>query len=310
MSANNSSPARGRGTARRAVEGEVTGPLLAATPPPPASLVPSAGSIVPPARSWIAGGNPTRRSRFAREDFDALSAEQIAIYLSGSPEERATFIGAAAEAGVAEAQAVFGQMLLDGAGVAKNEPAALGWFVRAAAQHHLMAINMVGRCYDLGWGTAPDKARAAECYRIAAERGLDWGMYNYATLLALGDGVVEDKVAALDWFGKAAKLGNAKAINFVGSFHEDGWVVQRDMKKAARLYARAAEGGDFRGAFNHARMLGAAGRVEEAIGWLKRAGAGGTPVFVDKASAWLEAAEIPAFRKRGVQALRIGAGQC
>ena len=241
---------------------------------------------------------------------EALSPDEIAARLSGSPEERAAFVRAAAEAGVAEAEAVFGQMLLDGAGVAKDEPAALGWFVRAAAQHHLMAINMVGRCYDLGWGTAPDKARAAECHRIAADRGLDWGMYNYATLLALGEGVAEDKVAALDWFGKAAKLGNAKAINFVGSFHEDGWVVQRDMKQAARLYARAAEGGDFRGAFNHARMLGAAGRTEEAIGWLKRAGASATPAFVDKASAWLADADVSAFRKRGLQALRMGAGLC
>ncbi|MEO9132995.1 MAG: tetratricopeptide repeat protein [Sphingomonas sp.] len=249
-------------------------------------------------------------SALGLDELNTLSPADIAARLSGPPEERAAFVRAAAEAGVAEAQAVFGQMLLDGADVARDEAAALGWFVRAAAQHHLMAINMVGRCYDLGWGTAPDKVRAAECYRIAAERGLDWGMYNYATLLALGDGVAEDKPAALDWFGKAAKLGNAKAINFVGSFHEDGWVVPRDMAKAARLYARAAEGGDFRGAFNHARMLGAAGNIEDAIGWLKRAGATARPAFVDKASAWLEAADVPAFRKRGVQALRIGAGQC
>eukprot|EP01032_Pedospumella_encystans_P006348 gene6348-7603_t len=69
-------------------------------------------------------------------------------------------------------------------------------------------------------------------------------MYNYATLLALGDGVAEDKAAAFAWFERAAKLGNAKAINFVGSFHEDGWVVPRDLKRAARCYARAAQGGD------------------------------------------------------------------
>jgi TPR repeat protein len=243
-------------------------------------------------------------------DLDGLTPEDIAARLSGAPAERAAFVRAAAEAGHAEAQAVFGQMLLDGAGVAQDAPAALGWFVRAAAQHHLMAINMVGRCYDLGWGTLPDKARAAECYRIAAERGLDWGMYNYATLLALGEGVAEDKAAALDWFQRAATLGNAKAINFVGSFHEDGWVVPRDLGKAARCYARAAQGGDFRGCFNHARMLGAAGKTEEAIGWLKRAGETATPAFIDKASAWLATAGPPAFRVRGVQAIRMGAGQC
>ena len=67
-------------------------------------------------------------------------------------------------------------------------------------------------------------------------------------------------------------MGNAKAMNFVGSFHEDGWVVLRDMAKAARHYARAAEGGDFRGCFNHARMLGEKGRAEEALTWIERAG--------------------------------------
>ncbi|WP_010184565.1 tetratricopeptide repeat protein [Sphingomonas sp. PAMC 26605] len=240
-------------------------------------------------------------------DVTTLSRDEIAARLSAPPAERAAFLRACAEAGEAEAQAVYGQMLLDGIGVAKDPRAALGWFVRGAAQHHLMAINMVGRCYDLGWGTPPDKRRAADCYRIAAERGLDWGMYNYATLLALGHGVAEDKAAALAWFRKAAALGNAKAINFVGSFHEDGWVVERDMAAAALCYARAAKGGDFRGCFNHARMLGAAGRIEDAIGWLKRAGASATPAFVEKAAAWLAASDLPAFRVRGVQAIRAAA---
>ena len=242
-------------------------------------------------------------------DLATLSRDEIVARLSGSPAERAAFVRDCAEAGEAEAQAVLGQMLLDGAGVAADPAAALGWFVKAAAQHHLLAINMVGRCYDLGWGTAPDKARAAACYRIAAERGLDWGMYNYATLLALGDGVALDRVAALTWFRKAASGGGlaaAKALNFVGSFHEDGWVVPRDVKAAAVCYARAAQGGDFRGCFNHARMLGAAGKIEDAIGWLKRTGASATPAFVDKAAGWLAGSDVAAFRVRGVQAIRSG----
>lgn len=190
-------------------------------------------------------------------------------------------------AGNADAQAIYGQMMLDA-----GEPrAALDWFVRAAAQHHPMGLNMVGRCYDLGWGTAPDKARAAQCYRIAAERGLDWAMYNYATLLALGEGVAEDKSAALAWLRTAAAMGAglaaAKAINFVGSFHEDGWACDRDMAAAADCYARAAEGGDFRGCFNHARMLIAAGRAAEAQGWIARARETGTPAFVAKMDDWL-----------------------
>ena len=240
-------------------------------------------------------------------DLATLSADDIAARLSGTAEERAAFVRDCAEAGEAEAQALFGQMLLDGNGVARDPQAALGWFVKAAAQHHAMGVNMVGRCYDLGWGTTPDKTRAAACYKVAAERGLDWGMYNYATLLALGEGVALDRAGALGWFRKAAAMGNAKAINFVGSFYEDGWVVERDLKAAAHCYARAAHGGDFRGCFNHARMLGAAGKIEEAIGWLKRAGATATPAFVEKAATWLAASDVSAFRVRGVQAIRSGA---
>jgi hypothetical protein len=213
----------------------------------------------------------------------------------------------AAAAGNADAQAIYAQMLLDGVEVPADPPAALRWFVKAAAQQHLMALNMVGRCYDLGWGTAPDKARAAECYRVAAERGLDWAMYNYATLLALGDGVAEDKAAALMWLEKAAAMDNAKAINFVGSFAEDGWAGPRDMAKAADCYARAAAGGDFRGAFNHARMLGADGDVETALHWLRQAGATGNARFVEQAATWLSASDVAGFSTRGVDALREGA---
>ncbi|MEP9358112.1 tetratricopeptide repeat protein [Sphingomonas sp. KR3-1] len=190
---------------------------------------------------------------------------------------------------MAEAQAVLGQMLLD-AGDARQ---GFAWFNKAAAQGHLMALNMVGRCYDLGWGTRIDKARAAECFRIAAERGLDWGMYNYATALALGAGLTEDKAAALAWFQKAAAMGNAKAINYVGSFHEDGWVVERDLARAAECYARAAEGGDFRGAFNHARMLLDAGQLDAARGWLAKCRETATPAFAEKARGWLKGSTWP-----------------
>lgn len=222
--------------------------------------------------------------------------------LSGSPEERASLIRAGAEQGIAEAQAVWAQMLLD-AGKAQH---GFAWFNKAAAQGHLMALNMVGRCYDQGWGVAINKDRGAECFRLAAKRGLDWGMYNYATALTLGEGVAEDKAAALDWFERAAALGNAKAINYVGSFYEDGWVVARDVARAADCYARAAAGGDFRGAFNHARMLMAADRLDEARAWLTQCAQSATPAFRRKAAAWLAASPHPAL----AEVLHVEAADC
>lgn len=184
---------------------------------------------------------------------------------------------------------MWGQMLLDGTGVARDEHAAFASFMRAAAQGHAMALNMVGRCYDVGQGVGQDKARAAECFRAAAERGLAEAMYNYATSLALGEGVAEDKPAALTWLRRAADLGFAKADNFVGSFHEDGWACDRDLVAAARCYARAAVGGDFRGCFNHARMLILDGAIDAALPWIARAADLGHDRFRAQMRGWLAA---------------------
>lgn len=231
-----------------------------------------------------------REGGLTLDALNAMPADEVARRLGGSPEERAAFVSAAAEAGIAEAQAVYGQMLLDGTGVAKDEQAAVAWFWKAANQGHAMATNMIGRCYDLGWGVAVDKARAANWYRVAADAGFDWAMYNLATLLALGEGVPEDRPAALALFRRAAdRTGNPKALNFIGSFHEDGWVVTRDMAEAARLYQLAAEGGDFRGMFNHARMLIDAGDIDTALDWIARLQPIATDAFRSKVAAWLGA---------------------
>ena len=226
----------------------------------------------------------------------AMDADEVKRRLAAPLEKRVPFLRVAAEGGVAEAQAVYAQMLLDGIGVEQDRHAAVGWFDKAARQGHAMAINMMGRCYDLGWGVAVDKVRAAQWFRAAAERGLDWGMYNYATALTLGEGVPQDREQALALFRRAASMGNAKAENYIGSFHEDGWMVERDLKVAAEHYALAAEGGDFRGQFNYARMLADAGRDDEALNWLSKVPETATPAFIVKAHAFLIASPNPTLR--------------
>lgn len=217
--------------------------------------------------------------------------------------DRVAIIREAAEAGLAEAQAVLGHLLLDADGVPANPAEGFGWFMRAAAQEHLLALNMVGRCYENGWGVAPDPARAAQCFRVAAERGLTEGMYNWATQLALGQGVAEDKATALAWLRQAAARGFAKAENFIGSFHEDGWACPVDLRAAARCYQRAADGGDFRGCFNHARMLIARGRVREALSWIAKAAELGTPRFRAQMRGWLDAQDDAELRLRCLAAI-------
>jgi TPR repeat protein len=209
-----------------------------------------------------------------------------------------SLVRAAAERGVPEAQALYGQMLLDGKLVDRAPSAALQWFERAARRGNVMAINMVGRCLDQGWGVARSQRLALPWFRKAAERGLDWGMYNLATLLALGEGgVPQDRAEALYWLRKAVELGHVKSINLLGGFYEDGWEVQQDRAMARAYYRDAAVGGDFRGQFNYARLLAEEGDVVGALHWLKRVPETATPAFLEKMKKFLAESPVMALRE-------------
>lgn len=209
-------------------------------------------------------------------------------------EQSLELVRAAAVSGVHQAQLIFGQMLLDGVLIERNATWALHWFERAAKGGNLMAVNMVGRCHDQGWGTPRSAALAEPWFRKAAERGLDWGMYNLATLLALGlGGVSQDRLQALVWFRRAAELGHAKSMNILGGFYEDGWEVRPDRAIAREFYRKAAEGGDFRGQFNVARLLAEDGDVARALEWLKKVSETATPAFLQKMKSFLKNTSAP-----------------
>jgi TPR repeat protein len=229
----------------------------------------------------------------------SVSHDELATILSGPPAQAAAWVAAAAHNGIVEAQAVYGQYLLDGHGVERNTEEAFTWFRHAARRDHPMAMNMLGRCYEHGWGTAACAPVALYWYRLAARAGLDWGMYNYASALALGNGVECDRVEALQWFRRAAELGHAKSLNFVGSFYEDGWEVDADATIALDYYRRAAQGGDFRGQFNYARLLAERGEIDHALQWLRRVPHTATPAFVAKMQRWLAASTVSEFRALG-----------
>jgi uncharacterized protein len=223
------------------------------------------------------------------------SADELRAILESSPEEATALLKVGAEAGLPEAQAAYGQALLDGRGVAADAQAALGWFRKAAAGGDAMGMNMGGRCFEKGWGTAEDRAEATRWYARAAQAGLDWGMYNYGSALAMGAGIAQDEAAALGWFQRAGAMGHAKSINFVGTFHEDGGVTVQDRAKAAECYRVAAEGGDYRGQFNLARLLAEDGRLDEAVGWIERAAQTAPLAFIARMKAWCTATSVPAL---------------
>jgi len=227
---------------------------------------------------------------------EVLDGDHLKAMLEESPARAAQAILIAAREGVLDAQALLGQILLDGRGIEQDQPLAVRWFEIAAQGGHLMARNMLGRCHEHGWGCGANATVAARHYRVAAEAGLDWAMYNYANLLATGRGVVEDQLHALNLYRRAAELGHAKSMNLLGRYLEDGRVCPADPQAARHWYRRSAVGGDFRGQFSYAAVLAAEENIDEALGWLRKALAGGNLNFLRVASEALLNAPDPQIR--------------
>nr|WP_235489706.1 tetratricopeptide repeat protein [Achromobacter sp. DMS1] len=217
---------------------------------------------------------------FTAAEVAATTPEQLAALRAGPPAVYAAWIQKAADMGLTEAQAIYGQMLLDGAGIGRDPVQALSWFKRAAHADHLMSINMVGRCYENGWGVPRDEVVAAYWFRLAADRGLDWGMYNYAHMLRQGrGGVPQDQAAALALYRKAAKLGHIKSIGMLGRYYEAGTPSNATWTRPWPATA-APPRARLRGMFHLGRLLLARGQADAAEPWLARVPETAPPAFL------------------------------
>ena len=137
---------------------------------------------------------------------------------SANPREAIRAIRTAADEGIAAAQTVWGQVLLDGELVARNPEAAFRMFSIAADKGDLEALNMVGRCHEHGWGVPANQETAALHYQDAAARGHVWAKVNLAQIL-MRRGRPEDRLRCYELFRAAAAAGNLKAKNV--DFHPE-----------------------------------------------------------------------------------------
>lgn len=186
-----------------------------------------------------------------------------------NPREAASAIRCAAKRGIAPAQLVYGQLLLDGRGVVRDPVAALTWFERAAESGESEAWNMVGRCHEKGWGTPQDYRRAMPYFERAIALDHVWARVNLAQIL-MRLGNPAERPRAYRLFEEAAKAGNLKAINSLARFLEEGWAGPADPPRAVALYRLAAGQGDHWAQFNLATLLYAQGNHAEALNWLGR----------------------------------------
>ena len=220
-----------------------------------------------------------------------LAEPELRERLSGSPEQVARIVYAAATGGSAAAQVTLGQMLLDGYGMKCDVGAAFRWFGIAAEAGDLDGVNMLGRCYENGWGVPIDRLRASHRFQKAAAKSHAWAQFNLGMLLLHDSGHPGDVVTALTLFVRSARQGNAKSMNMIGRYREFGWTGRLDLDSAIRWYRRAAMRGCFRGAAHLARFSHEQGKRREAVHWYRQSAANAPTHFCRELAAHLFATD-------------------
>lgn len=148
----------------------------------------------------------------------------------------------AAEAGVPRAMYDAGCRYLDGDGVEQSYEKAFELFEKAAEKGEVEAISKIGVCYLEGLGVEQNVELAVEKFTVAAEQGCDEAQFNLGRCYLLGNGVDVDIEKGVDWVRKAADQNNTYALFFMGLLTKAGdGGVQKNEEEAFRLFSKAAK---------------------------------------------------------------------
>lgn len=124
--------------------------------------------------------------------------------------------------------------------------AAFPLFVSAAKHGHAESAYRAGLCYEFGWGTRKDPARAAQFFRVAATKSHPGGMTRLGQAYISGDLGEKKYREGLKWLtlgAEAADTINNAAPYHLGCMYEIGYGdhVFKDQSYAAELFTQAAE---------------------------------------------------------------------
>jgi len=182
-----------------------------------------------------------------------------------------------AQSGDAEAQYALGNAYHLGAGVVKQLPVAMRWYLKAATQGHRDAQVNLGLMFlqelpQAGMQRNPGQARY--WFRRAADAGDAQAMFYLARVL-LDHGTGAEREDAIEWLERAGQAGYAPAFTELGLAFGPGQ-PKADPERAAAAFLHAAELGDMHAQFNLANCLllgdGVQSDLREAARWY-RAGA-------------------------------------
>ncbi len=106
------------------------------------------------------------------------------------------------------------------------------------------AMTLLGELYAGGLGVPQNDAKAAEWYKLAADRGDREAMFALAMFRLQGRAGPRDRDAGAKWLAAAAKLGHPLAAYDLALLYIEGQVFPQDFTRAAELLRIAAQAGN------------------------------------------------------------------
>lgn len=133
---------------------------------------------------------------------------------------------------------ILGRMFKEGKGTAMNSTKAIEHYEKAAALGSSDAYTSLGMMFQfVDQGTAINHKKAMEYYLKAADMGNAKAMF-YLSIL------IDDNSKSVEWLQKSADGGNLDGMFVLGSFHQTGYKgLIKDINKTLYWYQKAAEGG-------------------------------------------------------------------
>ena len=102
------------------------------------------------------------------------------------------------------------------------------------------AQNNISVLYARGEGVAQDKSAAIGWFRVAAEQGFSIAQHNLGLMIAHGEGTRRNKKGAAKWLRKAAEQGLPQAEGILGMLHLMGDGVAENASEGIRWLIEAA----------------------------------------------------------------------
>lgn len=107
-----------------------------------------------------------------------------------------------------------------------------------------VAMNALGaKCYN-GYGVEQDYGKAVEWFEKAANMGNMDAMTNIGNMYDNATGVEQDYTKAMEWYEKASDLGDANAMTNIGAMYVLAEGVEQDYTKAIEWLQKAVDRGN------------------------------------------------------------------